>query len=108
MEHNFGNVVSLFDGMSCTQIALQRMGIVPKRYFASEVDKYAITVAKANFPDTIHVGDVRNVIWPEIFDGEPIDLLVGGSVRVRDFHLQGVNWRLTIRAANCFLNLFVF
>ena len=79
MEHNFGNVVSLFDGMSCTQIALQRMGIVPKRYFASEVDKYAITVAKANFPDTIHVGDVRNVIWPEIFDGEPIDLLVGGS-----------------------------
>tara|TARA_R110002020_G_scaffold468531_1_gene692883 strand:- start:2381 stop:3529 length:1149 start_codon:yes stop_codon:yes gene_type:complete len=79
MEHNFGNVVSLFDGMSCTQIALQRMGIVPKRYFASEVDKYAITVAKANFPDTIHVGDVRNVIWPEIFDGEPIDLLIGGS-----------------------------
>jgi len=79
MEHNFGNVVSLFDGMSCARIALQRMGIVPKRYFASEIDKYAITVAKANFPDTIHVGDVRNVIWPEIFDGEPIDLLVGGS-----------------------------
>ena len=79
MEHNFGNVVSLFDGMSCARIALQRMGIVPKRYFASEIDKYAITVAKANFPDTIHVGDVHNVIWPEIFDGEPIDLLIGGS-----------------------------
>jgi len=76
---NFGNVVSLFDGMSCARIALQRMGIVPKRYFASEIDKYAITVAKANFPDTIHVGNVRNVIWPEIFDGEPIDLLIGGS-----------------------------
>jgi len=73
------NVLSLFDGMSCARLALDRAGLPVTKYFASEIDKYAITVAKANYPDTIHVGSVHNVIWPEIFDGEPIDLLIGGS-----------------------------
>ena len=82
------NVISLFDGMSCARIALERCGFDVSNYWASEIDKYAMKVAKANYPDIKHVGSVHNVIWPEIFDGEPIDLLIG--------------------AANCFLNLFVF
>ena len=52
------NVLSLFDGMSCGQIALDRLGITVKNYFASEIDKYAIKVAQQNFPGTIHLGDV--------------------------------------------------
>lgn len=73
------NVLSLFDGMSCGQLALQRAGIPVTNYFASEVDKYAIQVAKANYPNTIHIGDVCDVMWPETFEGMKIDLLIGGS-----------------------------
>ena len=73
------NVLSLFDGMSCGRIALDKLGIQVDNYFASEVDKYAIQVAKANYPDIVHLGDVRDVMWPETFDGIKIDLLIGGS-----------------------------
>ena len=51
-------VLSLFDGMSCGQLALQQLGIPVEKYYASEIDKYAITVTQANFPNTIQVGDV--------------------------------------------------
>ena len=54
-------VLSLFDGMSCGQIALTELGIKVDNYFASEIDKYAIKIAKKNFPDMIHVGDVTQV-----------------------------------------------
>ena len=80
------NVLSLFDGMSCVRIALERCGFHVKNYWASEIDEYAIKVAKANWPETVHIGDVRNVIWPEMFDGAPIDLLIGGSP------CQGFSW----------------
>jgi len=70
------NVLSLFDGMSCTQLALKKADIPVTRYFASEVDKYAIKVTQANFPDTIQLGDVRQVTADQVGD---IDLLVGGS-----------------------------
>jgi DNA (cytosine-5)-methyltransferase 3A len=70
------NVLSLFDGMSCGQIALQRAGIKVDKYFASEVDKYAIQVAKTNFPNTLHVGDVTQVKGSDL---PAIDLLIGGS-----------------------------
>jgi len=70
------NVLSLFDGMSCGQIALDQLGIKVKNYFAAEIDKYAIKVAQANYPDMIHLGDVRNV-QPD--DLPEIDLLIGGS-----------------------------
>jgi site-specific DNA-cytosine methylase len=70
------NVLSLFDGMSCGQIALQKSGIQVDNYFASEIDKYAIKVAKANYPDTVHLGDVRDV---KADDLPQIDLLIGGS-----------------------------
>lgn len=70
------NVLSLFDGMSCGQIALNRLGIKYEKYFAAEIDKYAIKVAKANYPDTIHLGDVQEV---KASDLPTIDLLLGGS-----------------------------
>ena len=54
-------VLSLFDGMSCGQIALERAGIKVNNYFASEIDKYAIQVAKHNYPNMQHIGDVTKV-----------------------------------------------
>jgi len=81
------NVLSLFDGMSCGQIALNRIGIKPDKYFAAEIKKIAIKVTKHNFPDTIHTGDVTKVsfkdgmLYTESGDYEVghIDLLCGGS-----------------------------
>jgi DNA-cytosine methyltransferase len=79
------NVLSLFDGMSCGQIALDQLGIKVKNYFAAEIDKYAIKVAQANYPDMIHLGDVRDVqtsgdhLMDEFDCGHKIDLLIGGS-----------------------------
>lgn len=55
------NVLSLFDGMSCGRIALERAGIKVNNYFASEIDKYAIKVAKHNYPNTQQIGDVTKV-----------------------------------------------
>jgi len=70
------NVLSLFDGMSCGQIALERAGIKVANYFASEIDKYAITVTQRNYPDTIQLGDVCGVSGSDL---PKIDLLIGGS-----------------------------
>jgi len=61
-------VLSLFDGMSCGQIALNRLGLKIDSYKASEIDKYAMTVTKSNYPDTIYLGDVRDVTVREHFD----------------------------------------
>jgi len=55
------NVLSLFDGISCGRLALERTGINVDNYFASEIDKYAIQVAQKNYPDTIQLGDVKNI-----------------------------------------------
>ena len=72
------NVLSLFDGMSCGQIALNKIGITPSSYYASEVDKYAIIVTQANYPNTIQLGDVTK--WRDWnIDWASIDLLIGGS-----------------------------
>jgi len=70
------NVLSLFDGMSCGQIALERAGIRVDNYFASEIDKYAIKITQKNYPDTIQLGDVNNWIDWHL---PKIDLLIGGS-----------------------------
>ena len=70
------NVLSLFDGMSCGQIALEKVGFQVDKYFASEIDKHAIKVAKANYPDMVHLGDVRDVRADDL---PQIDLLIGGS-----------------------------
>jgi len=71
------NVLSLFDGMSCGRIALERAGIKVDNYYASEVDKHAIQVSKANYPDIVHVGSVTEVDGG--FMPHTIDLLIGGS-----------------------------
>lgn len=70
------NVLSLFDGMSCGQIALERAGIIVDNYYASEIDKYSIRVTMANYPDTIQLGSVVSVSASSLPN---IDLLIGGS-----------------------------
>lgn len=70
------NVLSLFDGMSCGQIALQKAGVQVDNYYASEIKPHAIKVTKHNFPNTIHLGDVRNV---KVGNLPAIDLIIGGS-----------------------------
>ena len=70
------NVLSLFDGMSCGQLALQKTGIKVDQYYAAEIDKYAIQIAQKNFPNTIQLGDVTQVKAANL---PTIDLLIGGS-----------------------------
>lgn len=70
------NVLSLFDGMSCGQIALNELGMFPDKYYACEIDKFAIAQTKLNFPDTIMLGDVTRL---DVSKLEKIDLLIGGS-----------------------------
>ena len=70
------NVLSLFDGMSCGRVALERAGIKVNNYYSSEIDKYAIQIANKNYPDTIHIGDIIKV---RASDLPKIDLLIGGS-----------------------------
>lgn len=69
-------VLSLFDGMSCGQIALKELGAHVERYYASEVDKFAIAQTQLNFPKTIQLGDVRNIDARKLGH---VDLLLGGS-----------------------------
>jgi site-specific DNA-cytosine methylase len=70
------NVLSLFDGMSCGQIALNRLGIKYDKYYASEIDKHAIKVTQHNYPGTIQLGDITKV---RATDLDKIDLIIGGS-----------------------------
>lgn len=70
------NIVSVFDGMSCGQIALNRAGVKYKNYYASEIKKHAIKCTKDNYPETIHVGDIRKLKIPK---GFKVGLFFGGS-----------------------------
>ncbi|GHV48028.1 hypothetical protein FACS189499_06620 [Clostridia bacterium] len=80
-------VLSLFDGISCGQLALARAGIKVKKYFAAEIKPIALKCAMANFPDTIQIGDVTKVNFSDgilktekgSFEVGAIDLLIGGS-----------------------------
>ena len=67
-------VLSLFDGISCARVALERAGIEVETYYASEIDKNAIAVSKKNYPDIVQLGSVVGLVPPE-----EIDLLIGGS-----------------------------
>jgi len=83
------NVLSLFDGMSCGQIALKESGFVVNKYYASEIDKFAIKQTQLNFPDTIQLGSVTE--WADYdglsqkwipkwdIDWSSIDLILAGS-----------------------------
>ena len=70
------NVLSLFDGMSCGQIALNRAGFKINKYYACEIDKWAIQVTQANYPNTQQLGDVTKV---SALDLPALDLVIGGS-----------------------------
>jgi DNA (cytosine-5)-methyltransferase 3A len=66
-------VLSLFDGISCARVALERAGIPVETYYACEIDKNAIKISEKNYPDIVRLGDVREV------KGFLVDLLIGGS-----------------------------
>ena len=85
------NVLSLFDGMSCGQIALDQLGIKVNNYFAAEVDKYAIKVAQQNFPGTIHLGDVREIWVSNSYEGA-----IGGSPCTTGIHHKGVTHKIDL------------
>ena len=70
------NVLSLFDGMSCGQIALEKANVKVDNYFSSEIDKYAIQITQKNYPKTIQIGDVKKIKGTDL---PKIDLLIGGS-----------------------------
>jgi DNA-cytosine methyltransferase len=70
------NVLSLFDGISGARIALEKLNIPITTYYASEIDKYAIKVSKENYPDIIHLGDIKKINASNL---PKIDLLIGGS-----------------------------
>jgi site-specific DNA-cytosine methylase len=70
------NVLSLFDGISCAQIALNKLNVKYENYFASEIDSYAISITQKNYPNTIQLGDVSKIETSLL---PFIDLLVGGS-----------------------------
>jgi site-specific DNA-cytosine methylase len=70
------NILSLFDGISGARIALEKLNITITNYYASEIDKYAIQVSKKNYPDIIHIGDIKDI---KATDLPKIDLIIGGS-----------------------------
>ena len=92
-------VLSLFDGISCGRIALERAGIKDINYYASEIKKCAIRCSHENYPDIIHIGDVRNIrydngfLYTEMgdFNVGVIDLLIGGSP-CQDFSIAASKW----------------
>jgi site-specific DNA-cytosine methylase len=70
------NVLSLFDGISCGRVALERSGVPVANYYASEIDPHAITISKKHYPDTIHVGDVTKLKGHDL---PQIDIILAGS-----------------------------
>ena len=77
MIKNGMNILSLFDGLSGGQIALDQLGIKVNNYYASEIDKYAIQVAKHNYPNTKHLGSVLD-LTREYLESLHVDMLIGG------------------------------
>ena len=76
------NILSLFDGISCARVALERTGIPITKYYASEIDKNAIAVATKNYPDTIQLGDVKTItndLIASYMGNVEIGLMIGGS-----------------------------
>lgn len=93
------NVLSLFDGISAGQVALQRAGIKVDNYYASEIDKYAIQVTQKNFPNTIQLGNVFDIDFTKL---PRIDIIMGGfpctnisiAKKDREVNLEGETGKL--------------
>lgn len=73
------NVLSLFDGISCGHVALDRAGILVEKYYASEIEKNAIKITQKNYPDTIQLGDVTKITNEQLDSFGKIDIVIGGS-----------------------------
>lgn len=73
------NILSLFDGISCGHVALDRAGIKAENYYASEINKHATKIAQKNYPDTIQLGDITLLDEDKLVELPKIDLLIGGS-----------------------------
>jgi DNA-cytosine methyltransferase len=94
------NVLSLFGGIECGRVALERAGITVDKYFSSEIDKYAIQIAQKNYPDIIQLGDINNIDFSKYIG--KIDLILGGSPctfwsiakRNREINKRGEGWKL--------------
>jgi DNA (cytosine-5)-methyltransferase 3A len=84
-NNNETNALSLFDGMSCFQIALKELNIKIDNYYASEVDKHAIAQTKHAFPNTIHLGDVRDIDVNKL----PYISILGGGSPCQSFSFAG-------------------
>ena len=74
-------ILSLFDGISCARVALEKAGIPVEAYYASEIDRYAVQISQKNYPDIIKLGNVKNIEVDTMFTNQEIefDLLIGGS-----------------------------
>lgn len=72
-------VLSLFDGMSCGQLALQKSGLPIEKYFASEINGHSVSITQKNFPDTVQIGDVTKLSEAFLSELGGVDLLIGGS-----------------------------
>jgi len=94
-------VLSLFDGISCGQVALERAGIEVDSYYASEICDYSIKITKKNFPNTIEIGDVRDVNTSKFKD---IDILIGGSP-CQSFSFAGTMKGMTTKSKLAITNL---
>jgi DNA (cytosine-5)-methyltransferase 3A len=103
------NVLSLFDGISCGMVALERAGIPVERYFAYEIEPNAIKISKKNYPNIIQCGDVFDTDFCS-FAVENIDLLIGGSPctfwskakchtakQARELETDGMGWKLFMK-----------
>ena len=73
------NVLSLFDGISCGMVALERAGIKVDNYYGSEIDKWAIEISKNNYPEIIQIGDILKIKNKDLFLLPKIDMVIGGS-----------------------------
>lgn len=72
-------VLSLFDGISCGHVALDRAGISVEKYYASEIEKNAIKITQKNYPDTVQLGDVTKITENQLDSLGKIDMVIGGS-----------------------------
>ena len=110
-------VLSLFDGISCGMVALERAGIPVERYFAYEIEPNAIKISKKNYPDIIQCGDVFNTDFCS-FAVQNIDLLIGGSPctfwskakchtakQAREIDVNGMGWKLFMKYVEALHNV---
>lgn len=73
------NILSLFDGISCGMVALERAGIKVDNYYASEIDDYAMKISNKNYPNIIQLGDITKITEDDLDKLGEIDMIIGGS-----------------------------